>query len=431
MSFLLSLASSIGKEKINFRGIFDEIYDNLRFMNRYYFLLRHEPVLRQLSLIQLIAYFGAWFSNVAIYTLLIDMEVSASVIAFTAAMHFLPGVLQAPFSGVIIDKFQPKKVMLFLLLIEIIATLLLVNITNEEHLPLLFILIFLRMGASSFYFTLEMALLPRILKATQLQLANEIHSIIWSISYTLGMAVSGFVVYKVGVTIAFILDALLFVIAFILLIRLSLHVKQEEKQAHFFAMMKETLTYIVKKPLVLYLLILHAFIGMTAYDALVALMVEQFYASIIATSLALGLMHASRAIGLVLGPILLGKYMNNKRLTYLLVFQAFSLFLWASVLENFYFSLVASIVVGLGTTTLWSYTYTLLQHNIDARFYGRVVAYNDMLFLLVAALTSLFIGFLAEQGVALASITMILGIGFLFATLFHLFILKNFTLKDI
>jgi uncharacterized Tic20 family protein len=32
VSFLFSLASSIGKEKINFRDILDEIYDNLRFI---------------------------------------------------------------------------------------------------------------------------------------------------------------------------------------------------------------------------------------------------------------------------------------------------------------------------------------------------------------------------------------------------------------
>ncbi len=399
-------------------------------MNRYYSLLREEHVLRQLSIIQLIAYFGAWFSNVAIYTLLIKMEVSASVIAFTAAVHFLPGVLQAPFSGVIIDKFRPKNLMLTLLFIEIIATFLLINIANERDLPFLFMLIFLRMGASSFYFTLEMALLPRILKTDQLQLANEIHSIIWSISYTLGMAISGFVVYKVGVKLAFLLDALLFVIAFILLFRLSLHVEHNKIHDNFLLMMKETFLYIKTNPLIAYLLILHAFVGMTAYDALVALMVDQFYASMIATSLALGLIHASRAIGLVLGPILIGKYMNNKRLTYILLFQSFSLFVLASVLENFYLSLLASVLVGLATTTLWSYTYTLLQHHTDAHFYGRIVAYNDMLFLLMAALTSLFIGYLAQAGVAIAVITLVLSLAFLMATFFYIFIMKNFTLKD-
>ncbi|MBU1642343.1 MFS transporter, partial [bacterium] len=123
-------------------------------MNRYLNLLRKEPLLRRLSLIQLIAYFGAWFSNVAIYTLLIELNVSAGIIAMTAALHFLPGVLQAPFSGVLIDKIAPKRLMVLLMSIEIVATLPLMLVDNVSLLWLLFVLVFVRMGASSFYFTL-------------------------------------------------------------------------------------------------------------------------------------------------------------------------------------------------------------------------------------------------------------------------------------
>ena len=72
-------------------------------MNKYITLLQSEPILKRLSIIQLIAYFGAWFSNVAIYTLLLDMDVDPAVIAFVAMLHFLAGVIQAPFSGTIID----------------------------------------------------------------------------------------------------------------------------------------------------------------------------------------------------------------------------------------------------------------------------------------------------------------------------------------
>ena len=91
-------------------------------MNAYIQLLKSEPTLRRLSTIQLIAYFGAWFSNVAIYTLLLDMNVDAGVVAFVAMLHFLAGVIQAPFSGTIIDRVKPKKLMLFLISIEIFAT---------------------------------------------------------------------------------------------------------------------------------------------------------------------------------------------------------------------------------------------------------------------------------------------------------------------
>jgi len=400
-------------------------------MKRYLELLRQEKVLARLSLIQLIAYFGAWFSNVAIYTLLLQLDVSASIIAFTAALHFLPGVLQAPFSGVFIDKFHPKNMMLLLLLVEVIATFSLLFITDVSELWLLFVLVFVRMGASSFYFTLEMALLPKILHVKKLQLANEIHSIIWSLSYTLGMAISGFVVYKVGVSVAFILDGLLFMIAFFILLSLSITVTINKTKAKIIEMMLDTFSYIKRDKRVFFLLILHATVGFTAFDALVALMVNEYYAHIIATSLALGMLHASRAIGLVLGPIFFSKYINNKRLLYLLIFQAIAIFVWAVLLKNFYLSLAASVLVGLCTTTLWSYTYTILQHHTDERYYGRVVAYNDMLFLLTAALTSMLIGWLRELGYSIQSITYLLGGLFLLAGLYYHWIYKKFELKEI
>ncbi len=400
-------------------------------MKRYVALLKSEPVLARLSLIQLIAYFGAWFSNVAIYTLLLDMGVSATIVALTAALHFLPGVLQAPFSGILIDRFHPKKMMLLTLAVEIICTFSLLLVTDVSALGLLFVLIILRMAAASFYFTIEMALLPKILHVKKLQLANEIHSIIWSISYTLGMAISGFVVYKVGVSVAFILDGLLFMLSFIMLFNLDIEVRVRSISHNIAVMFKETLIYIRRDRKVFYLLLLHALVGLTAFDALVALMVHEYYTHLIATSLAIGLLHASRALGLVIGPVLIGKHMNNTRLRYLFMFQAVAIMLWAAVMPNFYLSLIASVLVGLCTTTLWSYTYTLLQHHTDQAYYGRVVAYNDMLFLLVAAATSMMIGFFADAAVSLQVITLTLGILFVIATFYYYWLQQHCELKEI
>lgn len=399
-------------------------------MKNYIALLKNEKVLAQLSFIQLISYFGAWFSNVAIYTLLIEMDVPAYVVALIAAIHFLPGVLQAPFSGAIIDRHSPKNLMMLLIAVEIVATIFLITINDITQLWLLYILIFFRMGASSFYFTVEMSLLPRILTTQQLQLANEIHSIIWSFSYTFGMAISGFVVYVIGVYMAFALDAMLFLIALALLQRVHFNIHPSRGTEGIFLMMRKSFIYIKENPLVLHLMFLHAFVGFTAFDALVALMVDNYYSAIIATALALGLMHTFRAIGLVVGPMILGPFMNNKRLLYIFIFQAFSVMLWALTLHNFYLSLAVSILVGFSTTTMWSYTYTLLQHHTDEAYYGRIVAYNDMFFLLVGAGVSLMTGALYELGLSLPTIAVVFAFGFILAAFYYFWIKSRFILKE-
>ncbi len=400
-------------------------------MNKYIQLLKSEPILKKLSIIQLIAYFGAWFSNVAIYTLLLEMSVSVEVIAFVAMLHFLAGVIQAPFSGSIIDSMKPKKLLLILLLVEIFATFFLIFVNTTQDLNLLYILIFIKMAAASFYFTTEMSLLPKILFGKKLQDANELHSIIWSLSYTLGMASGGFVVYYVGVKAAFLLDVCMFIVGFIILYRLEIDVEFEKSKENFLEMMRDTFRYLKKFPHALHLMLIHAFVGLTAFDALVALMVDKYYASIIATSLALGLLHASRAIGLVIGPIILGKFTNNKGLVYVFIAQAFAVWLWAYVMESFYLSLMASVVVGLFTTTLWSYTYTLLQKNIDKKYYGRIVAYNDMLFLSAAAFTSFMTGYLASIGFSLPLITSIIGCGFIVGAIYFIWIIKTQNIKEV
>ena len=111
-------------------------------MKEYIDLLKSELVLKRLSTIQLIAYFGAWFSNVAIYTLLLEMSVSPEVVAFVAMLHFLAGVVQAPLSGSVIDSVKPKKLMLFLIFIEMLSTIFLIFIDDISDLYFLINLYF-------------------------------------------------------------------------------------------------------------------------------------------------------------------------------------------------------------------------------------------------------------------------------------------------
>lgn len=395
-------------------------------MQHYIDLLKKENVLRRLSLIQLISYFGTWFSNVAIYTLLIELDTSAFVIALIASMHFLPGVLIAPISGVIIDKISPKKLMLGLLFLEIVSTLLLLFVTSAERIWLLFTLIFIRMGAASFYFTIEMSLLPKLLEGKELQFANEIHSIIWSVSYTFGMALSGLLVYKVGVSTAFVIDALLFVLAFFMLIGLKFDISFEKAKESFIDSFLEGLEYVRKNQKIIHLILIHASVGFTVFDALVALMAKTYYASVYAIPLAIGIMHATRATALVIGPMILGKWIQSSRLHYLFVIQGLGIMIWALMIENFYLSLFGSFLAGFATTTLWSYSYTLIQKHTEKKYYGRVVAYNDMIFLLTGAGASFMIGVFMEWGWSLSAILGMLGAVFILASVYFIWIKKEY-----
>ena len=207
-------------------------------------LFSEHKVVRDLSLVQFIAYFGAWFSNVAIYTMLVEFGSTELAISIVTAMHFLPAILIAPISGAIIDRVKIKPLMILLLLTELIMTILFLTIDDKSEIWLLMIFIFIRMSAASMFFSTEMSLLAKLLNGKSLQMANEVHSIIWSFTYAVGMAVSGFIVNLYGYKTAFIIDAFIFFIALVVFIRIDFIVKASVTTDKIFQLIKDGFIYI-------------------------------------------------------------------------------------------------------------------------------------------------------------------------------------------
>ena len=381
--------------------------------------LQH-PVVRRLSLIQLISYFGTWFSQVAIFSMLVSYGADALTIAFTAAMGMLPAVVLAPVIGVIIDKVHFKRLMLVLLLIEIVMTLGFMAINALEYIWVLMVLIFFRSGASAMLFSAEMALFPKLITGDMLKNTNEIHSIIWSFTYAVGMAVGGIVTYYIGYDMAFMLDAILYSIAVLLLLGLKLDLEKVTHTDSNWHMLKDGFRYLLSQKKIIHLLLLHASIGLTSFDALITLLADFQYKMLIAVPLAIGWMNATRALGLMIGPFFIGKIITKENLHYFFLLQGLAILLWSQLEFNFYYALISLFITGFFITTLWSYTYLLIQEETDPKYMGRVISYNDMFFMLSNVATALFIGYASQGGISLESITVFLGLGFLLVALYYI-----------
>ncbi|WP_086227896.1 MFS transporter [Campylobacter sp. P0109] len=396
-------------------------------MKKYYILLRYKPNLRILSSVQFICYFGMWFSHTGIFALLIELDAPVWAITLAAAMAFIPNVLLAPINGVIVDKFSPKKLMMFMLFIEIITVFMLIFIDDISLLWLLFIIIFVRMGVGVVYFQTEMSLLPNLMTKKNLKLANEIHSIIWAVSYTAGMGLAGIFIHYFGIKASFLFDFGLYIVGLGLISRLKAPVVIKTTSQNIFNMMKDGLGYIKANPVLMHIIFLHSFVGVTAYDNLVALMAKYQYKEIMSISLIIGFMNMTRAISLVVGPMILSKFINNKTLIWLFIGEFLGIGLWAVLQFDYYLGLIGLVAAGFCTSTLWSYTFTMLQNSCDKRFYGRVIAYKDMVYYLASATISFMIGILYESGISLAMITFLMAVIFLFGALYYFIIYRRYT----
>ena len=381
--------------------------------------LKH-PVIARLSLIQLISYFGTWFSQVAIFSMIVAYGASEVTVALTAAMAMFPAVILAPLIGIIIDRIDFKKLMLILLLIEIVMTLGFIFINSLEYIWVLMLLIFLRSSAASMLFSAEMALFPKLVQGKMLKNTNEIHSIIWSLCYASGMAVGGLATHFMGFDTAFLIDALLYGIAVLLLLGLQLSLEKVQHTDSNWKMFKDGFSYLIANKKLLHLILLHAAIGLTSFDALITLLADFKYKEFIAVPLAIGWMNATRAIGLMIGPFLISRIISKENLHYFFVMQGLAIILWSMLEYNFYLALISLFITGFFITTLWSYTYLLIQEETDAQYMGRVISYNDMFFMLSNVATAMFIGYASKWGLSLEGITFTLGFGFIMVAGYYL-----------
>jgi len=387
--------------------------------------LKH-PVIRRLSLIQFISYFGTWFSQVAIFSMIVAFGADEITIALTATMAMLPAVILAPVIGLVIDRIEFKKIMSILLLIEISMTIGFIFINSLEYVWVLMILIFIRSSAASMLFSAEMALFPKLVSGEMLKNTNEIHSVIWSLCYALGMAAGGIVTYYVGFDLAFTIDAVLYSIAVLLLIGLKLSIEKITHTESNFEMLKSGFNYLRSQKKILHLILLHATIGLTSFDALITLLADFQYKEFIAVPLAIGWMNATRALGLMIGPFFISKLISKENLHYFFILQGLAIMLWSLLEYNFYFALIGLFITGFFITTLWSYTYLLIQEETDTKYMGRVISYNDMFFMLSNVATALFIGYASKWGVSLESITFALGLGFFAVALYYMWFKKQY-----
>lgn len=371
-----------------------------------------------MSMVQIIAYFGSWFSNVAIYTLMVKLGASPLLIATVVAMHLIPGIVLAPFSGTLVDRFSAKPLLIFLLMTEFSMTLCFLLINDLGQVWLLLLFLFIRMGSASIFFTAQMSYFPKILSGRALVKTNDLHSIIWSFTFTAGMAAGGVVVNIFGIKIAFIIDSILFLIAIGILIQIEFAIKAQQTAEKILDSIKKGFFYIKENKYIIHYMILHASVGLTMFDTIVTLLADYYYKYVIAIPLAIGLTNAVRALALMIGPFIISNWIDKEKLLYLFIFQGAMIILWSVVQTNFYVGLIGMFLVGFVTASIWSFTYAMLQEKVDPHYLGRVLAYNEMVFMSANVVTTFFIGIMVEL-IPLSFVTALLGVGFFITAIYY------------
>jgi predicted MFS family arabinose efflux permease len=173
-------------------------------------LIRENRNFRLLWFGQTVSQLGDWFNVVALYALLFELTGSATAVAGLMVMQLLPIALVGPVSGVIVDRFDRRRIMIAADLLRGVAVLGLLLVRSSDTVWLAYAVTGVMVACSGFFEPARSATVPSIVPPDQLVAANAISTGTWSAMLAIGASLGGGVTVLWGRDAAFIINALSF-----------------------------------------------------------------------------------------------------------------------------------------------------------------------------------------------------------------------------
>ena len=369
----------------------------------YFPLLKQNPSFRNLWYGQVISELGNWVNSIALYALILQLTGSGMAMAAAMMAKLLPMVIISPFAGVVIDRMDRRTVLIASDILRCFTVLCFLIVESREDLWLVYALTLFEVALTGFFEPARSAILPSIVKKNHLVTANAISGATWSIMLTLGAALGGFVVSLFGVKVAFILDALTYLLSAWFIIKISYpNTKSEEpikkNNSSGIKGLLEGGRYLISHPIVLALALLKS--GMAIKGGimtLIPLFANRLWSDPAAVSMAVGIMFSSRGIGSAIGPILIRKWLGESpkilQGSILAAFFLGSLALLAfSVSKNL---LLTSLCIGLSGmfgSIVWVFSTALIHLEADRQFLGRIFGIEMALLTLIMGISNGVVG---------------------------------------
>lgn len=373
-------------------------------------LLSGNRPFRQLWLGQVVSQLGDWFNTIALYTIILNLTGSGRDIGLLLVARFLPSFIFGSLSGVVADRFSRRSIMIVSDLLRALVVLGFLFVRRADQLWIIYTLTVLQLGLSTFFEPAKTAVIPSIVSDRELVAANAISSVTWSVMLTLGAFVGGMVTGWFGSDVAFILDALTYLLsaALIASVRFPKRTLRAKSKLSIIRVLGITETlegvrYVKHRPRVLALLLVKPAWGLGGgILTLLAVFGEKIFPVGNSTATGIGVLFAARGIGTAVGPIVARrisgegkKRMQNSIGIAFLIGGVFYMAFGAAT--SF---VVALIVLGLahtGGSILWVFSTVLLQRGVEDNFRGRVFAAELALLTLTMALSNYATGELLDR----------------------------------
>ena len=169
------------------------------------------PAFRRLWLAQAVSLVGDWFTLIAL-SVVVSRATGGSGVAVAALLltQLVPTALAGPFAGVLVDRFDRKRLLVTSDLLRAGIVLLLIPAVRAGALGPIYALALAHFTVATVFEPARSALVPRLVSGAELVAATTLTSVTWSVMTALGGVLGGTVLALLGATTAFVIDALSF-----------------------------------------------------------------------------------------------------------------------------------------------------------------------------------------------------------------------------
>jgi len=179
-------------------------------LNDFRQLLRQNRNYRYVWIGQVVSEIGDNFNNIAVFSLAMETTHSGLVVSGIMLSRAIPAAMTGPLAGVVLDRFDRKRIMMASDLIRAFVALAFVLTVHHHQTALLYGLSALLMFASPFFTSGRNSILPSITSREELHTANSLtQTTQWS-TITIGTLVAGLSAATLGYQWAFVLNSLSF-----------------------------------------------------------------------------------------------------------------------------------------------------------------------------------------------------------------------------
>lgn len=376
--------------------------------NRYLALLQNRRNYRYLWLAAVVSFLGDWFNTIASVIIVSRYTDAGLAVGGIFLARALPPFLLGPIAGVLADRFDRQRLMIFTDIARAIIVLCFLLVNSPDRVWLLYVLTAVQFAISSLFHPAQSALLPTLIETDEeLLLANTLSGATWSAMLAIGAAIGGFTAALFGVEVSLIADAGTFLLSAWLVAQISTQeptsrsTPNESSILDSYNEFVEGVRYLIKRPAVGLIACVKSLAQIGNPDILIAIYAERLFPLGEEGASALGLMFMSAGLGAVVGPLIANRFNDNSLRSlqrwigfgFILVVLGWLIFGWAI---SFPIVMIGLFVRFMGGSTCWTYSTVLLQIKVPNQLLGRVSATDMAIYTLTTALGVWLTGYLLD-----------------------------------